>query len=113
VTLLDHPEWPLLRPYVVVKPTERQQLEVTRPDDMALLQTFLKLTTVCVACDEVYLPVHPRKLSTKDDLRPHPVGGMFLRCCCPKRRCSRTKAARTEKALLVVALDAWKRWRCP
>ena len=106
-SLITHVEWPLLRCFVRVMPTTRQQLEIVRLDDGPLLQHLRRILTPCVACGDLHHPVRPRKYAG-DDIRPHPKGGYFLACACESRRCSRTKVARTEKALFVIDIEAWR-----
>src|SRR5262245_39769966 len=101
MSILHHPHWWDLRPYVRLQthygPEGPYRLEVDTPDSGILLRRFLALQMACVCCGQPISPVRVRA----------GYGTMYLTGTCGQDInlvCSRSVDAREEHDAVVIAI---------
>jgi hypothetical protein len=110
VSILAHPDWPILRPYLRIERYGRDtgrhgarvRLEVDRPADGILVRRILGIRMPCVGCGRPISPVRCRQ----------GLNHMYYAPTCAldvTYRCARGRAAREEYRAVVEALEAWHR----
>jgi len=103
VSIMKHPEWPVIRGYLRIEYYDRDgghahprhRIEVRSSIPSQLREKFLKLTCDCVACAA---PIHPIRNRIKGGRATH-AGHLYLAVACPldvKIGCSRGNAANAE-----------------
>lgn len=109
MSILNHPSWHELRPYVRLEQYGRDtgsngpriRIEVLQPSDGRLARMFLALTMPCVACHKLIHPIRQRE--------GH--GHWYYAATCPLEKtfsCARGRAARQEYLLVRKAIGAIK-----
>jgi hypothetical protein len=105
-SILDHPEWPALRPFLRaeaydrdrnVRGYARRRIEVLTPTSSRLRAWLQGITTPCVACGRRMRPIRERR----------GWATLYWASCCSLEvnpSCSRTKAAAHEYRRVVEAL---------
>lgn len=107
MSILDHPIWPVLEPYINDQvygrdggpDHPRHRFDVHPPTDGVLLRRFLATTMPCVTCGT---EIHPIRSRAKGR------GQLYYAATCPldvTYGCARSRAARTEYARLKLALE--------
>lgn len=109
MSILSHPGWPILRPYIRIERYARDtgrhgarvRLEIEPPTDGDTLRYLLTIQMACVHCRRIHNPVRPRAR------RP----GWYYAGSCPLRvtyGCARSRAARQEYLDVRAAVEAWR-----
>ena len=112
MSILQHPEWPLVRQYLRVevygpdtgRRGARIRLEVDRPADGILIRRLLAIRMPCVACGRAISPVRYRQGMRR----------MYYAGTCGldvTYRCARGHAARDEYRVVRAALEGRNRPR--
>jgi hypothetical protein len=103
MTVLDHPIWKYIRPFITVN-AARENIDVREiPDD--LRDCALDIVVNCAACGKV---IHPFRVRAKSDRARIADSAeerrLFYAGTCPSERdpgCSRTTAAREHKDFML------------
>ena len=110
MSILTHPLWPVLRPFVTIQRYGRDtgprgarwRIEIGKPADGILLRQLLAIVMPCVHCGR---PIHPVRLRGG---RP----GLYFAGTCGLDvtfKCSRSAAARQEYLVVKRAMAEWQR----
>lgn len=112
MSILLHPEWPVLRPFVRVGRYARDtgprgarvRLDVERPTDGRVMRRLQAIQMPCVTCGAPIQAVRERS--------GRRYGGLFYYCpTCPQDvsvRCSRNPKASREVTAVREAVEAWQ-----
>ena len=109
MSILLHPDWPTLRPFLRVEQYARDsgrrgarvRLEVDRPEDGRILRRLLGIVMACVACGR---PVHPiRERGGRAGLYFAPTCSLDVRF-----GCARGGKASREYLDVRAAVEAWR-----
>lgn len=117
MSILTHPEWPFLRPFVrpgrYARDTgprgARVRLDVERPEDGRDMRRLQAIQMACVTCGQPVQAVRERSGKR--------YGGLFYYCpTCPQHvsvKCSRNPKASREVAAVTEAVEAWRKDGAP
>ena len=107
MSILTHPLWPELRPYVHIgvygrdggPDNPRHRIDVRTPDSGVVLRRLLAITMPCVVCQR---PIHPVRTRRK--------GPLYYAATCSldvSYACARSAEARTEYDAVKRAMTAY------
>lgn len=110
-SITEHPAWPVLRPYVIIEPYNRDtsriktrhRIEVQPPPQGHILREILAIAMPCVICEQTIHPVRPRAGRR---------GRLYYAPTCPldkTRTCSRQPVVGEEYTRVRQDVEAWQR----
>lgn len=113
MSILNHPSWREIRPYVLVEEYSRDsgpngargRIEIHVPSDVRLARMFLALTMACVRCGRLMHPIRQRD-----------GGGRYYyaaSCQSPNNACSKGRAASSEYLAVRRHMETWQREQQP